>query len=44
VHPPIGRSATTAREPKVVRQLRKMRDKGVITDEEYMTISARVTP
>jgi hypothetical protein len=42
--PPASRSATTAREPKVVRQLRKMRDKGVITDEEFTTISARVRP
>ena len=40
--PPMGRTATTPREPKVVRQLRKMRDKGVITDEEFTTISARV--
>jgi hypothetical protein len=40
----MGRSATTPRSPKVVRQLRKMRDEGVITDEEFATISARVQP
>lgn len=41
---PAGRSETTVKEPKVVRQLRKMRDKGVITNEEFVTISARVRP
>ena len=41
-HPPMSRSATAPKEPKVVRQLRKMRDKGVITDDEFRTISARV--
>ncbi|MDH2415234.1 SHOCT domain-containing protein [Nocardioides sp. CER19] len=40
--PPVSRSATTPKDPKVVRQLRKMRDKGVITEEEFTTISARV--
>lgn len=39
---PTARASTTAEEPKVVRQLRKMRDKGVITEDEYATISARV--
>ena len=43
-HPSLGRSATTPTDPKVVRQLRKLRDKGVITNEEFMTISARVRP
>ena len=42
--PAMGRTATTPKESKVVRQLRKMRDKGVITDEEFQTISARMRP
>ena len=42
--PPMARSATTVKEPKVMRQLRKLRDTGVITDEEFTTISARVRP
>ena len=46
-HPPMTRSASTPKkreEPKVVRQLRKLRDKGVLTDDEFATIAARVVP
>ncbi len=42
--PPMTRSAVAPKEPKEVRQLRKLRDKGLITDEEFTTISARVRP
>ena len=42
--PPMSRSATTPKEPKMMRQLRKMREKGVISPEEFATISARVRP
>jgi len=43
----MTRSASTPKkreEPKAVRQLRKLRDKGVLTDEEFATIAARVVP
>jgi hypothetical protein len=40
--PPMGRATVAPKEPKMVRQLRKMRDKGVLTDEEFRSISARV--
>ena len=46
-HPPMSRSASgpkAVKEPKVVRQLRKMRDKGVLTDDEFEAIAARVRP
>ena len=41
-HPSMTRSASGQKEPKIVRQLRKMRDKGVLTEEEFATIAARV--
>jgi hypothetical protein len=34
----------TVNEPKVVRQLRKLRDKGVLTDDEFEAIAARLRP
>jgi hypothetical protein len=43
----MSRSASgpkAVKEPKVVRQLRKMRDKGVLTDDEFEAIAARVRP
>jgi hypothetical protein len=40
--PPMNRAVTTPKEPKIMRQLRKMRDKGVITPDEFTTIAARV--
>lgn len=43
-HLPVSRAAAPGKEPKVVRQLRKMRDRGVITEAEFATISARVHP
>ena len=42
--PPMTRSAATPKEPKALRQLRKLHEKGVITDEELATISARMQP
>ncbi|GAB7007011.1 hypothetical protein JCM18899A_44840 [Nocardioides sp. AN3] len=42
--PTMSRTPAPPKEPKIVRQLRKMRDKGVITDEEFAAISARVRP
>jgi hypothetical protein len=45
--PPMTRSASAPKqlqEPEVVRQLRKLRDEGVLTDDEFATIAARVVP
>jgi hypothetical protein len=46
-HPPMTRSASTPKkleEPEAVRRLRKLRDEGVLTDDEFATIAARVVP
>jgi hypothetical protein len=43
-HPAMTRSASVPKEPKVVRRLRKLRDKGVLTDDEFATIAARMQP
>jgi hypothetical protein len=46
-HPPMTRSASAPKQPQepgVVRQLRKLRDEGVLTDDEFATIAARVVP
>lgn len=46
-HPPMTRSASTppwAAEPEAVRQLRELRDQGVLTDDEFATFAARVSP
>ncbi|MFS0700344.1 SHOCT domain-containing protein [Cellulomonas sp. 179-A 4D5 NHS] len=46
-HPPTTRSASMpprAAEPDAVRQLRELRDQGVLTDDEFATFAARVSP
>jgi hypothetical protein len=46
-HPSMTRSASTPAQPEeraAVRQLRELRDAGILTDEELATFAARVSP
>jgi hypothetical protein len=39
---PTSRGEAVPKDPKTVRRLRRLRDEGVLSEEEFATLSARV--